>query len=31
MNLEVIMMCRNPLERTGEGGLFSQKASFVVL
>ncbi|GAH71202.1 unnamed protein product [marine sediment metagenome] len=30
MNLEVMMMCRNPLERTGEGGLISQQASSVV-
>jgi len=30
MNLEVMIMSRNPLNPAGEGGLFSQKASFVV-
>jgi len=30
MNLEVMIMSRNPFERTGEGGLFPQEASSVV-
>ena len=30
MNLEVVIMFRNPLNPTGEGGLLPQKASFVV-
>ena len=30
MNLEVMIMSRNALNPTGEGGLFSQKASSVV-